>query len=100
MTIGEWDCEAVRRCVRKPLHAVRGEIVILLLFAVCDDRRTRGFETLNGVSYRIFIERSEVGMLSIAFCDSLDEIKGSWDTANGLSGYRDRCGLSHAVTLT
>src|SRR6266850_6888547 len=100
MTISEWDCEAVRRCVRKPMHAVRSEIVILLLFAVCDDRRTCGFETLNRVSNRIFIERSEVRILTISFCDSLDEINGPWDTANWLGGYGDWCRLSHAYHLS
>jgi hypothetical protein len=37
---------------------------------------------LNGISNRIFIERSEVGILTVAFCESLDHINGSRDTAN------------------
>lgn len=30
-----------------------------------------------------------VRILTIAFCDSADEIKGPWDTANWLGGYGD-----------
>ena len=89
MTIREWDCEAVRRCVRKPMHAVRGEIVILPLFAVCDNRRARGLKSLNGVSNRIFIERCEIRILTVAFCDSVDQSQRSWDAANWLGGYAD-----------
>jgi hypothetical protein len=37
---------------------------------------------LNGISNHIFIERSEVGILTVAFCESLDQINGSRDTAN------------------
>ena len=87
MTIREWDCEAVRRCVRKSMHTVRGEIVILPLFAVCDNWRARGFKPLNGVSNRIFIERSKIRVLTVAFCDSVDELNGSRDAAYWLGRY-------------
>jgi hypothetical protein len=87
MTITERDCETIRRCVRKPMNTVSREIVILPLFAVCDDRRACRFKSLNGVSNRIFIERSEARILTVAFCDSVDEI-------NGFGRYTDRCRLS------
>jgi hypothetical protein len=56
------------------------------LFAVRDDRRAGGFEPLDGVSNRIFIEWGEGRILTIASCDSLDEIDWSWDTPNWLGG--------------
>jgi hypothetical protein len=71
--------------------------MILPLFAVRNDRRARGFKPLNGISNRIFIERSEVRILTVALCDALDQINGSWDTANWLGGYGDWCRLSHAL---
>ncbi len=71
------------------MHAVRREIVILPLFAVRNDRRPCGFKPLNGISNRIFIERMEIRILAVSLCDSLDQINGSWDTANWLGGYRD-----------
>jgi hypothetical protein len=43
MTVREWDQEAVRGGVRKPMDAIRREIVMLSLFAVRDDRRAGGF---------------------------------------------------------
>jgi hypothetical protein len=61
--------------------------VILPLFAVGDDRRARGLEPLDGVSNRNFVERSEVGILAVRFCDPVDEIDGSWDAADRLGGY-------------
>ncbi len=78
------------------MYAVRAEIMILPLFAVRNDRRACGFKPLNGVSNRIFIERSEVRILTVAPCDSLDQINGSWDTADWLGGYRDWGWLGHA----
>ncbi len=81
------------------MHAVRAEIVILPLFAVRNNRRACGFKPLNGISNRIFIERSEIRILTVASCDSLDQINGSWDTANWLGGYRDWCRLGHTYRL-
>src|SRR6266478_417550 len=81
------------------MHAVRAEIVILPLFAVRNNRRACGFKPLNGISNRIFIERSEIRILTVASCDSLDQINGSWDTANWLGGYRDWCRLGHTYHL-
>jgi hypothetical protein len=60
---------------------------MLTLFAVGNDRRACGLEPLDGVSNGNFVERSEVGILAVGFGDSLDEIDGSWDTANRLGGY-------------
>src|SRR5260370_4216555 len=59
------------------MHAVRREIEILPLFAVGTPRRARRFEPLDGVSNRIFEERSEARIFAVALCDSLDEIRGS-----------------------
>src|SRR6202171_1812631 len=56
MAIRERDLETVRGHVRKPMDAVRREIVMLPLFAVRNDRRAGGFEPFDGVSNRIFIE--------------------------------------------
>ncbi len=81
------------------MHAVRREIVILPLFAVRNDRRACGFKPLNGVANRIFIERREVRILTVAFCDALDEINGSRDTANWLGGYSNWNRLSHTYRL-
>jgi len=63
------------------MHAMRVAIAILLLFAVRNKRRACGFKPLNGISNRNFIERSGVGILAVGFCDSLDEINESWDSA-------------------
>jgi hypothetical protein len=88
MTVRERDLETVRGRVRKPMDAIRREIVVLSLFAVRDDRRAGGFEPFDGVSNCIFIEWSEVRILTVStLCDSLDEIEGSWDAANWLGGY-------------
>ena len=81
------------------MHAVRAEIVILPLFAVRHHRRASSFKPFNGVSNGIFIERSEVGILTVALCDSFDEINGSWDTANWLGGYLDCRRLGHTYRL-
>jgi hypothetical protein len=86
MTVRKRDLETVRGRVRKPVDAVRSEIVMLSLFAVGDDRRAGGFEPLDSVPDRFFVEWSEVRILTVASCDSLDEMEGSWDTANWLGG--------------
>jgi hypothetical protein len=36
------------------------------------------FEPLNGVTKGNFIARSGLGILTVASCDSLDQINGSW----------------------
>src|SRR6202165_1594769 len=87
MTVRERYLKTVRGHVRKPMDAVRCEMVMLSLFAVRNDRRAGGFEPFDGVSNRIFIEWSEVRILTVASCDSLDKIEWSWDTANWLGGY-------------
>jgi hypothetical protein len=87
MTVREGDLETVWGHVRKPMDAVCREIVMLSLFAVRNDRRAGGFEQIDGVSNRIFIEWSEVRILTVASCDSLDKIDWSWDAANWLGGY-------------
>ena len=87
MTVRERDLETVRGRVRKPMDAVRREIVMLSLFAVRNDRRAGGFEQFDGVSNRIFIEGSDVRILTVASYDSVDEIDWPWDTANWLGGY-------------
>src|SRR5882762_9529007 len=81
------------------MRAVCAEIMILPLFAVRNDRRTCGFKPFNGVSNGTFIQRSEVGILTVAFCDSLDEINGSRDTADWLGRYRDWRRLGHTYRL-
>src|ERR1700730_1341540 len=100
MAVGERNCKAIRGRVRKPMHAVSEEIVILLLFPVRNDRGACGFKPLNGVSNRIFIERSEVRILTVAHCDLLDQINRSRDAANWLGGYRDWRRLGHTYGLT
>jgi len=77
------------------MHAVRAEIVILPLFAVRNNRRPCSLKPLNGISNRIFIERSEIRILTVDFCDSFDQINGSWDTAIWLGGYRNRPRRGH-----
>ncbi len=73
------------------MHAIRAETVILPLFSVRNDRRSRGFKPLNGISNGIF---------TVAFCDSFDEIKGSWDTTDWLGGYGVCRRLGHTYRLT
>src|SRR6266550_6667689 len=90
MTITERDCETIRRCVRKSMNTVSGEIMILPLLTVCDDRRTCRFKPLNGVPNRIFIKWSEVRILTVAFCDFVDETERSWDTTYWLGRDTDR----------
>src|SRR5438128_6117194 len=87
MAVGERDCKPVRRRVRKPMYAVRQEIVILLLFAVRDDRRSRGLESFDGVSNRVFVERGKRWVLAIDSREFLDELQGPWNAADGLGGY-------------
>src|SRR3979490_2967026 len=99
MTVRERNYETVRSGVGKSMHAVGVEIVILPLFAVRNHRRACGFKPLNGVSNRIFVKRSEVGILTVALCDSLDQIDGPWDTANWLGGYSDWRRRSHTYRL-
>jgi len=55
------------------MHAIRREIVIPPLCPVRNDRRARDFKPLNGLSNRIFIERSKVRILAVDFCDSLGD---------------------------
>ncbi len=81
------------------MHTVRTEIVILPRFAVRNDWRPCDFNPLNGISNRIFIERSEGRILTVALCDSRDQITGSWDTPNWLGGYRDWRRLGHTRRL-
>ena len=82
------------------MHAMRVAIAILLLFAVRNKRRACGFKPLNGISNRNFIERSGVGILAVGFCDSLDEINESWDSATWFGRYRDWRLLGHINRLT
>src|SRR6266850_4791154 len=100
MTIRERDYETIRRCIRKPMNTVRREIVILPLFAVCDNRRACGFKPLNGISNRIFIERSKIRILTVAFCDSVDELNGSRDAAYWLGRYGNGCRLGHTQAFS
>jgi hypothetical protein len=82
------------------MYAIRAEIMILPQFAVRNNRRPCGFKPLNDVSNRILIEKIEIRILTVALCDSLDQINGSWDTANWLGGYRDCCRLGDIYRLT
>src|SRR5580704_19380215 len=79
------------------MHAVGAEIVIFALFAIRNDRRACGLKPLNCVANRSVIERSEIGILTVAFCDSLEEIKRSWDAANWLGGNADWSKLRHTT---
>jgi hypothetical protein len=69
------------------MHAVSREIVIPPLLTVRSNRRACGFKSFNRVSSRFFIETIELGILAVAFCDSLEKINGPWNTANRLGGY-------------
>src|ERR1700680_2715196 len=99
MTVRERNYETIRGGVRKPMHAVRAEIVILLLFAVRNNRRAGGFKPFNGVSNGIFIERVEARILAVALCGSFDEVDGPWDAADWLGRYRDWRRLGHIWCL-
>jgi hypothetical protein len=81
------------------MYGICAEIVILPLFPIRNDRRPRGFKPLNGDSNGIFVKRSEVGILTVAPGDSLDEINGSRDTADWLGGYRDWRRVDHTYRL-
>jgi len=67
--------------------------MILPLFAVRNDRRACGFKPLNGISNRIFIARGEIRILTVAFCDSLDQINGFWILPIGSVGIVIGAGL-------
>jgi hypothetical protein len=54
------------------MHTVRREIVVPPLFTVRNNRRACGIKSLNRVSNRFFIETIELGILAVAFCDSLE----------------------------
>ena len=99
MTVPERNYETIRGHVRKAMHAIRTEIMILPLFAIGNDRGTYRFKPFNGVSNRIFIERVEAGILAVALCNSFEEIDGPWDTADWLRGYRDWRRLGHTYCL-
>jgi hypothetical protein len=36
----------------------------------------------NGISNRLFLERGEVRVLTVPFCNSFNEIRGPWNAAN------------------
>jgi len=74
--------------------------VILALFAVRDDRGSRGFEPFDGVSNCIFVERGKGGVLAIDLGEFLDEIRRPRNAANRLRGYVDqgRLRVGHACT--
>lgn len=94
MTGRKREFESLPSRVRENMHAVRA-VVILPLFAVRNDLRACGFIPLNGVSIRVFIETSEVRILTVAFCDPVAEINRTWDTANCLGGHGDGFRFSH-----
>src|SRR5712664_2769832 len=100
MTVRERDFEPVRGRVRKPMYAVCQEIVILALFAVRDDRGSRGFEPFDGVSNCIFVERGKGGVLAIDLGEFLDEVSRPRNAANGLRRYGEqgRLSVGHACT--
>src|SRR5260370_29667308 len=96
MAISERDCETARSCIRKPMYAIRREIVILPLFAVCDDGRACSFEPPNCVSNCLVIKRSEVRIFTVAFCGSY----WSWDTTDRLGRYVDRGSLRQCFIVS
>src|SRR5882757_750430 len=100
MTVREWDFEPVRGRVRKAMYAVCQEIVILPLFAVRDDQRSRGFKPFDGVSNCLFVTSGKGGVLAVDLGEFLDEIRRPRNAANGLRGYADQGRLSagHACT--
>ncbi len=69
----ESELETIRRRVGQPMHAIRGEIVILPLFTIGDDRRAGGFKSLNGVADGFIIERIKLWIRSIPTGESLDQ---------------------------
>ena len=99
VAVGERNGETIRGRVRKTVHAVRREVVVLPLFAVRDYRRARRLEPLDGVPNGVFIERSQIGLLvgirGIAPRDPLDQFRRSGNAANGLGGYGGWGGHSH-----
>jgi hypothetical protein len=80
------------------MHAIGAEIVTLPRFPARNDRRACGFKPPNGISNRIFMVRGEMRILTVAPCDSFDQINRSWDDANWLGGYRDWRGLDHSYS--
>jgi len=47
----------------------------------------------------VSLESGETRILTVSFCDSLDQINGSWDTADWLAGCRDWRRLGHTCCL-
>ena len=84
VAVGERNAKAVRRCIRKTLHRVGPEIVVLALLAVGNDRRPAGFEARDGVFCRFFVERGQAGVFTVYICEGLDQLERSWNAADGL----------------
>ena len=87
----EWDLEAIRRRVRQPVHAIRPEIVILLLLAVGDHRRACGLESLDGVSDCLLIERIQCRVRAVSCRERLDQPKRPRNTPDWLGWDRHWC---------
>src|SRR5260370_28772957 len=87
MTVRERNHEASLCRVRKSMHAVRAEIVMLSLFTIGHDGRACAFKAFNGVSNGSVIERSEFGVLTVCGFDSLNQVNGSGDTPYPLGVY-------------
>jgi hypothetical protein len=64
--------------------------VIFPLFAVGDDRRTRGLEALDGVSDGFVIERVQRRVRAVSCRQRLDQSKGPGNTADWLGRYIHR----------
>jgi hypothetical protein len=82
------------------MYAVRQEIVILPLFSVRDDQRSRAFKPFDGVSNCLFVKSGKCGVLAVDLAEFLDEIRRPRNAANRLRGYVDqgRLRVGHACT--
>src|SRR6266853_1277357 len=96
MTVRERNHKAIRCRVRKSMHAVRADIVMLSMFAIGHDGRACACKAFHGVSNGSVIERSELGVLTVCVFDLLNQVNGSGDTADRLGGYRDWRRLNHS----
>src|SRR5688572_16458254 len=92
MTRGERDFETIRRCVRQAVYAIVPKIVVLALFTIADDGRTRGFESSNRLGDCTLEQRFKRRVIdaALALGDGLDEAGRSRDAANGFGGNRGR----------
>ena len=86
VAVGEGNPETVGGRIGLPVDRVGRKVMVLALLAVADHRRAAGFEALEGVANRCFVQRSERRILAIGPGERGDKFRWPRDAANGLGG--------------